>query len=317
MATKTKTLKELEKYEKGYTTSKTVTSLLNELNALQKPKYSNEHEKTVNELMHKILNREAFTYDINGDVLYNQFKNQYQNLGKLAMTDTMGQAAALTGGYGNSYASTAGNQAYQSYLTELNNVIPALYEAAYSRYNQEGDRMLQNYGIAKNQYDTKYNQYQDALGQYNTDRSYLSDRYSNERGFDYGQYSDNKSYWYGKSTDEQSQANYLAQQAEAKRQYEQQLAYQKARDAVEDKQWQKEYELTLKKNNTGTENIPSYVTKKLETFTNNDELANYLDTLEKTGTISAKQADSLYATYLINTVNRNKETRITGLPPAR
>ena len=52
----------------------------------------------------KYLNREKFQYDVNEDALYHQYKDLYTMQGQQAMVDTMGQAATLTGGYGNSYA---------------------------------------------------------------------------------------------------------------------------------------------------------------------------------------------------------------------
>ncbi|MBR6050762.1 MAG: hypothetical protein IKP68_06110, partial [Clostridia bacterium] len=78
-------------------------------------------------LENSLLNRPKFSYDVDGDSLYQMYKDKYIKGAKLAMQDTMGQAAALTGGYGNSYAATVGNQAYQSYLGQLNDVIPELY----------------------------------------------------------------------------------------------------------------------------------------------------------------------------------------------
>ena len=47
---------------------------------------------------------------------------------------TMGQAAALTGGYGSSYSQAVGQEQYGAYLEKLGNVMPQLYSAAYSRY---------------------------------------------------------------------------------------------------------------------------------------------------------------------------------------
>ena len=61
------------------------------------------------------MNRKEFSYDLNGDMLYQQMKDQYQVLGKTAMQDTMGEAAALTGGYGNTYAQSVGQQTYDEY----------------------------------------------------------------------------------------------------------------------------------------------------------------------------------------------------------
>lgn len=102
----------------------------------------------LNSLYGKIMNRGPFSYDLNGDMLYRQMADRYTQLGKDAMRDTMGQAAALTGGYGNSYAQQVGNQAYQQYLASLNDQIPALYEQAYNVWQGEGERLLQLYQLA-------------------------------------------------------------------------------------------------------------------------------------------------------------------------
>jgi hypothetical protein len=88
-----------------------------------------------------ITNRKAFQYDLSNDMLFQQAKEQYQAMGKTAMQDTMGQASAMTGGYGNSYATTASNQAYQAHLAELNNSIGDYYAMALGAYNNETDRL--------------------------------------------------------------------------------------------------------------------------------------------------------------------------------
>lgn len=102
----------------------------------------------LNSLYDQIMNRKPFQYDLNGDLLYRQMADQYTQLGQQAMRDTMGQAAALTGGYGNSYAELAGNQAYQQYLTALNQQIPDLYDRAYNVYQDDLDLLLQQYQLA-------------------------------------------------------------------------------------------------------------------------------------------------------------------------
>lgn len=71
-----------------------------------------------------------FEYDLNADLLYKQMADNYVQQGQLAMQDAMANAAAMTGGYGNSYAASVGNQAYQQHLTQLNNSIPALQQQA-------------------------------------------------------------------------------------------------------------------------------------------------------------------------------------------
>ena len=50
--------------------------------------------------------------------LFDQYADYYKRHGILAMEDTVGRAAAMTGGYGNSYAEVAGNQAYDSHIAD-------------------------------------------------------------------------------------------------------------------------------------------------------------------------------------------------------
>lgn len=86
-------------------------------------------------------NREAFAYNPTADALYRQYKASYTAQGKQAMADALGKAQAQTGGYGNSYAQTVGQQAYNRYLQELSHVLPELYQLAYRRYQGETDRL--------------------------------------------------------------------------------------------------------------------------------------------------------------------------------
>ena len=97
------------------------------------------------EALQAYLNREDFQYDLNGDALYQQYKDRYMDLGKKAMQDTMGQASALTGGYGSSYAQNVGQQAYNSYMQQLGDVVPELYKLAYDRYQDRGDQLYKTY----------------------------------------------------------------------------------------------------------------------------------------------------------------------------
>lgn len=137
-----------------------------------KPTYAGTYDQQLKDLYDQIVNREKFSYDVNADALYQQYKDQYVTQGKMAMMDTMGQAAALTGGYGNSYAQNVGQQAYQGYLQQLNEVVPELYGMALDQYNQEGDAMMEQYAMLGDLQDTEYGRYQDALDRYWQDVSY-------------------------------------------------------------------------------------------------------------------------------------------------
>lgn len=196
--------------------------------------YQSKWQSNIDALMDKILNREEFSYDLNSDALYNQYKDQYMQQGKIAMEDTMGQAAALTGGYGNSYAATVGNQAYQAYLGKLNEVVPELYQMALDRYNREGQELYNQYGMFSDRENLDYGRYRDTVSDYLTERDYLAGRYDSERDYDYSKYIDGRDFDYGKYSSDRS----LAYDEYSN---DKNLAYQEYRNSIADEQWEKEF----------------------------------------------------------------------------
>ena len=175
--------------QNNYTPSETVNTAYNNLNSLQKPgEYQSNWQTQLNDTINKILNREKFSYDLNGDALYQQYKDQYVTQGQQAMMDTMGQAAALTGGYGNSYAQTVGQQTYQGYLQQLNDKIPELYQLALDQYIREGEDLYNQYGLFADRDNTDYGRYRDTVSDYYNDRDYYANMYLSERDFDYGDF---------------------------------------------------------------------------------------------------------------------------------
>ena len=92
-----------------------------------------------------------FKYDLNGDMLYQQALDNYMMLGNQAMVDATANAAALTGGYGNSYAASVGNQAYQNYITQANNMIPEFQQMALNTWQSGYDRLLNDYNAISQQ----------------------------------------------------------------------------------------------------------------------------------------------------------------------
>ena len=125
--------------------------------------YQSKWQDSVNSYINQIQNRKPFEYNVNEDALYNQYVDQYQQQGKMAMMDTMGQAAALTGGYGNSYAQSVGQQAYHGYLNQLNDVVPQLYSMALDRYMNEGNQLYDQLNLMQQQDDIDYGRYRDQL----------------------------------------------------------------------------------------------------------------------------------------------------------
>ena len=222
---------------------------LNQLHSqiMDRGEYQSPYAGQIENIYNKIMERGDFSYDFNADPLYQQYKDQYIRGGQRAMQDTMANAAALTGGYGNSYAAAAGNQAYNEYLTGLNSIIPELHDRAYGRYRDEGDALLNQlqlvqgmdesaYGRYRDQGNDMmdrlnalmsmdqeaYNRHRDEAGDYYSRLEYLTGAAGDQYERDYAAHRDaldkylaDRDYYYGKSMDELAQKNYEAEKAAA------------------------------------------------------------------------------------------------------
>ena len=178
---------------KGVQTSPQTTQYWNDLQTLQKSnKLSNTfnygNQAGYNNALNALTNREAFKYDLSNDQLYQQAKDQYQQMGKTAMADTIGQASAMTGGYGNSYATTAGSQAYQSYLQQLNNNIADYYNLALGAYNSETDRLQGNFNAFATDRGQQASEWAQNWGVYNERFNNLANAWANSRDYDLNAY---------------------------------------------------------------------------------------------------------------------------------
>lgn len=105
------------------------------------PDFTSSYDGEIRRLYDEIVNRPAFRYDPRSDPLYQSYRTQMVIEGERAMRNTMGRAAALTGGYGSSYAQGVGQQEYELYLQRLGQVMPQLYKAAWERYSAGGDEL--------------------------------------------------------------------------------------------------------------------------------------------------------------------------------
>lgn len=200
-----------------------------------RPSYTSPYSSQIDSLLDAVMNREDFSYDVESDPLYQQYRAQYQREGDRAMRDTMGNAAALTGGYGSSYATTAGSQAYDYYLSQLNDRVPELQQIAYQQYTDEQNALLSRLSALQAMEDQAYSRYRDEVGDYYSDRAFdyqaAQDALAQQNWqaqFDYGRSQDElaQQNWqsqfdYGKSQDALAQQNWLAE-----------FNYQKQQDAL-------------------------------------------------------------------------------------
>ena len=193
--------------------------------------YNSAWQGQLNDVIGQILNRDKFSYDLNADALYQQYVNQYLTQGKRAMMDTLGQAAAMTGGYGNSYAQSVGQQAYQGYLQQVNDMIPELYQLALQKYQMDGDALYDQYAMLGAQEEQDDGRHRDEMSDWQTELVRLQEQYNAERDYDYSKWSDGRDFAYGQYSDDRA------------------YDYQAGRDKVADEQWQKEFDEAVRQFN--------------------------------------------------------------------
>lgn len=193
--------------ERGYSPSGAVSqakAYLQQVQSRRPGAYQSRWDAELDSLYDQITNRKPFQYDLNQDALYQQYKEQYQRLGRTAMQDTMGQAASLTGGYGSTYAEQVGQQTYNAYLQSLNDIVPELYDRAYGRYQDEGQDLYNRYGLVSDRESMDYSKYRDTVSDYYNDLADARSSYDSEWNKDYTQWSDQLSYWKQKAAQEQA-----------------------------------------------------------------------------------------------------------------
>lgn len=128
-------------------------------------------------MLDKIQSRPKFSYDINNDALFQQALSSAQKSGKTAMKDTMGQAASLTGGYGSSYSTAVGNNAYNDHIQRVYDNIPQYYNMALQTHQAETDELYKQYALMS---DANNIEYQRLLDAYNISYGQAQDIYNKD-----------------------------------------------------------------------------------------------------------------------------------------
>lgn len=227
----------------------------------------------IKDMLDQIQNRDKFSYDLSNDTLFQQSLASAMASGKTAMQDTMGQAAALTGGYGSTYATTAANQQYNAFIEDAYNNLPEYYEMALQAYQMEGNEMYNqlsalttadaseyermyntwssNFQNAQQMYQNEYTAWQDKVGNaINSAQMQLSEfgtlydqaykTYTANQGYADSLYAKEFNKW---SAEEDLAYNY-ANLEQNQKQYDSDLAYKYA--SLAQNQSQYESDLALK-----------------------------------------------------------------------
>lgn len=136
------------------------------------PEYVSPYQAQIDEALRAYLDRPAFAWTPETDPSYAAYRKQYAREGRRATEDTLGRYASLTGGMPSTAAVTAAQQAGDYYAAQMADKIPELYDAAYGRYADEGERLLKGLGALRGVEGDAFDRYRTRLGQYNADRAY-------------------------------------------------------------------------------------------------------------------------------------------------
>lgn len=132
----------------------------------------------------KYLNQDPYSYKSQNDASYQAAKDQYTKTGQQAMKDTMAQASALTGGYGNTYSQSVGQQQYNAQMDNLSQKAIEYEQQAYNRYVSDREQQLNTINALQNLDNTEYSRNRDAINDYNTFLNYLQNKYTTLKSVD-------------------------------------------------------------------------------------------------------------------------------------
>ena len=124
-------------------------------------RYDGKIDKLIN-----VLTGMKFSYDPAKDKVYKMVSDTNRRNAKLAMEDTLGRLMPKSGGYGNTYAQAASQQAYAGELSKTVDMIPELYEAAYSRFDTDRDALADSIELLTDYSDSEFSKYNDLMKLY-------------------------------------------------------------------------------------------------------------------------------------------------------
>lgn len=123
-----------------------------------RPTFNSQYMEKLNELA-KQLTGMNFGDWTQGEQ-YRSLADRYSDSGRMGMQNVLGQIAARTGGLASSYASTAAQQQYNSYMSQLEQVARQMYD-------QDRSDILSDATLYRSLVNDEYGRYRDELADYN------------------------------------------------------------------------------------------------------------------------------------------------------
>lgn len=156
--------------------------------------YESKYQGQIDEVTQKMTDLGDFDYDPAADTAYQQYKSQYTQKAKLANRNAQASAAAMTGGYGSSYGTQAGQYAYNSTMQDLDTVLNGLYNQNLNEYNAKKSGLAEQLSGLQSAEQQAYSNYQKDLANWQNELAYRQNEYNNA----YSESQQNKrSFWNG------------------------------------------------------------------------------------------------------------------------
>ena len=136
--------------------------------------YVSQYQPKIKDVMGQLDGMKDFSYDPTRDAAYEQYKNSYTRQAKLANENAQANASAISGGYGSSY----GTQAGQNAMAGLSSATNGLYSQALNQYTQKKSD-LQNQLTGYQQAEAQdYEKYQTNYQNWENQRNYYQSAYN-------------------------------------------------------------------------------------------------------------------------------------------
>ena len=301
------------------------------------PDYVSKYQDQIDKLTESLLNRDKFEYDPETDPLYQQYADTYTRKGQRAMQDTLGQVSARTGGLASSYASSAAQQTYDNYMTELSDKIPELRQLAYSMYMDDYNTQYNNLQLLNALEQGDFDKYQSLLNQYNADRNFQYGVYSDDWNRNYTTERDkiaddryNKEWEYNVGRDKLADERYdkeweynVGRDKLADERYDREWNYNLERDKLADQRYDREWNYNVQRDNiadqrynqewnyqvaqnaakaasSGNSRSAGYkdVVNQAKSYDSLEEAADYLARQREYGVVTPEEADYIFSTIL-------------------
>ena len=138
--------------------------------------YANTYADQINSKLDNYTGRD-YKYDPSADNLYQNYKKEYMTEAQQARTGVVNSGLRLSGGRGNDFSQSVGEQQYQTYLANINRLAPAFENLEYARYQGETDDLANQLRLLATMENTDYGRGRDAIRDKEAYRNYLANNY--------------------------------------------------------------------------------------------------------------------------------------------